>query len=76
MFVWTYSWVDLQTSESEASEILKAASQSGRLDKTDGSHAIIAGIKSVRILKFTCVICPFIIHEMLSSLEFWMKHIS
>ncbi|KAE9460006.1 hypothetical protein C3L33_08093, partial [Rhododendron williamsianum] len=37
---------DLQTSESEASEILKAASQSGRLDKTDGSHAIIAGAQT------------------------------
>ncbi|THF98854.1 hypothetical protein TEA_008100 [Camellia sinensis var. sinensis] len=37
---------DLQISESEASEILKAASHCGRLDNSDGSHAIVTGAQT------------------------------
>ncbi|XP_052179769.1 DNA repair protein RAD51 homolog 3 isoform X2 [Diospyros lotus] len=37
---------DLQIPESEASEILKAASQSVRLDNSNGCHAIIAGAQT------------------------------
>ncbi|KAF5953036.1 hypothetical protein HYC85_010980 [Camellia sinensis] len=37
---------DLQISESEASEILKAVSHCGRLDNSDGSHAIVTGAQT------------------------------
>lgn len=38
------SCADLKISDNEACEILKVVSQSSRLDKAEGSHAIVNGI--------------------------------
>lgn len=37
-------WADLKISDNEALEILRVVSQGSRLDKPDGSHAIVNGI--------------------------------
>ena len=38
-----YCWTDLNIPDSEALQILKVASLTSRLDKPDGSHAIVNG---------------------------------